>query len=235
MHRVLKRLDAPSTETPRCTEYWNASMYRVLKRLDAPSTETPRCTEYWNASMQRVLKRIDAPSTETPRCTEYWDASTHRVLRRLDAPSTETPRCIKAPRYSWAIEYVCTTVTPVSLSYLTTLYHLHRFIALGYYELDTAASYYGVTKYSRFNPPPSCDWVEPSRNNGNLDAAQSQPKPYHNHGKVVSFSKSLKHERDCNLVNKANLVHSFSLYVYFFSLHVSGDYVPAYQTVIHTE
>ena len=63
-------------------------------------------------------------------------------------------------------------------------------------------------------------------------------------------------------VNKANLVHSFSQYVYFFSLHVSGDYVPitrrnnylcdtwyllfcvydclvcllmlAYQTVIHT-
>jgi hypothetical protein len=29
-----------------------------------------------------------------------------------------------------------------------------------------------------------------------------------------------------NLVNKANLVHNFSYYVYFFSLHVSGDYVP---------
>jgi len=29
-----------------------------------------------------------------------------------------------------------------------------------------------------------------------------------------------------NLVNKANLVHSFSYNVYFFSLHVSGDYVP---------
>jgi hypothetical protein len=29
-----------------------------------------------------------------------------------------------------------------------------------------------------------------------------------------------------NLVNKANLVHNFSWYVYFFSLHVSGDYVP---------
>jgi len=28
------------------------------------------------------------------------------------------------------------------------------------------------------------------------------------------------------LVNKANLVHNFSWYVYFFSLHVSGDYVP---------
>jgi len=28
------------------------------------------------------------------------------------------------------------------------------------------------------------------------------------------------------LVNKANLVHKFSFYVYFFSLHVSGDYVP---------
>jgi hypothetical protein len=30
----------------------------------------------------------------------------------------------------------------------------------------------------------------------------------------------------CYLVNKANLVHNFSWYVYFFSLHVSGDYVP---------
>ena len=67
-----------------------------------------------------------------------------------------------------------------------------------------------------------------------------------------------------SLVNKANLVHNFSQYVYFFSLHVSGDYVPvirrnnciyvtlgichsvwmtvwyvgfhlAYQTVIHVE
>jgi len=28
------------------------------------------------------------------------------------------------------------------------------------------------------------------------------------------------------LVNKANLLHNFSLYVYFFSLHVLGDYVP---------
>ena len=28
------------------------------------------------------------------------------------------------------------------------------------------------------------------------------------------------------LVNKANLVHNFSQYVYFFSLHVLGDYVP---------
>jgi len=28
------------------------------------------------------------------------------------------------------------------------------------------------------------------------------------------------------LVNKANVVHNFSSYVYFFSLHVSGDYVP---------
>ena len=28
------------------------------------------------------------------------------------------------------------------------------------------------------------------------------------------------------LVNKANLVHNFSWYVYFFSVHVSGDYVP---------
>ena len=28
------------------------------------------------------------------------------------------------------------------------------------------------------------------------------------------------------LVNKANLVHNFSYYVYFFSLHVKGDYVP---------
>jgi hypothetical protein len=30
----------------------------------------------------------------------------------------------------------------------------------------------------------------------------------------------------CNLANKANLVHNFSNYVYFFSLHASGDYVP---------
>jgi len=29
-----------------------------------------------------------------------------------------------------------------------------------------------------------------------------------------------------NPVNKANLVHNFSKYVYFFSLHVLGDYVP---------
>ena len=29
-----------------------------------------------------------------------------------------------------------------------------------------------------------------------------------------------------NLVNKTNLVDNFSYYVYFFSLHVSGDYVP---------
>jgi len=29
-----------------------------------------------------------------------------------------------------------------------------------------------------------------------------------------------------NLVNKANFVHNFSWYVYFFSLHVSGNYVP---------
>ena len=29
-----------------------------------------------------------------------------------------------------------------------------------------------------------------------------------------------------NLVNRAKLVHNFSYYVYFFSLHVSGDYVP---------
>ena len=28
-----------------------------------------------------------------------------------------------------------------------------------------------------------------------------------------------------NLVNKANLLHTFSYYVYFFSLHVSGDCV----------
>jgi hypothetical protein len=27
------------------------------------------------------------------------------------------------------------------------------------------------------------------------------------------------------LVNKANLVHIFSWYIYFFSLHVSGNYV----------
>jgi hypothetical protein len=30
----------------------------------------------------------------------------------------------------------------------------------------------------------------------------------------------------CGLVNKANLVHNFSWYVYFFSLHVLGDFVP---------
>ena len=29
-----------------------------------------------------------------------------------------------------------------------------------------------------------------------------------------------------NLVNEVNLVHNFSLYVYFFSLHVPDDYVP---------
>jgi len=29
-----------------------------------------------------------------------------------------------------------------------------------------------------------------------------------------------------HLVNKANLVHNFAWYVYFFSLHVSGDCVP---------
>jgi len=29
-----------------------------------------------------------------------------------------------------------------------------------------------------------------------------------------------------NLVNKANLMHIFSWYIYFFSLHVSGNYVP---------
>jgi len=36
----------------------------------------------------------------------------------------------------------------------------------------------------------------------------------------------LKDNNVCDLVNKANLVHNFSYYVYFFSLHVSGDYVP---------
>ena len=29
-----------------------------------------------------------------------------------------------------------------------------------------------------------------------------------------------------DIVNKASLVHNFSKYVYFFSVHVSGDYVP---------
>jgi hypothetical protein len=29
-----------------------------------------------------------------------------------------------------------------------------------------------------------------------------------------------------NLANKVNWVHSFSYYAYFFSLHVSGEYVP---------
>ena len=32
-----------------------------------------------------------------------------------------------------------------------------------------------------------------------------------------------------NLVNKANFLHDFSWYVYFFSLHVSGDYVPSFR------
>jgi hypothetical protein len=32
-----------------------------------------------------------------------------------------------------------------------------------------------------------------------------------------------------NIVNKANLMHNFSWYVYFFSVHVSGDYVPHHQ------
>ena len=29
-----------------------------------------------------------------------------------------------------------------------------------------------------------------------------------------------------NLLNTANFVHNFSQYIYLFSLHVSGDYVP---------
>jgi len=29
-----------------------------------------------------------------------------------------------------------------------------------------------------------------------------------------------------NLINKASMVHNFCYYVYFFFLHVSGDYVP---------
>ena len=29
-----------------------------------------------------------------------------------------------------------------------------------------------------------------------------------------------------NLVNRTNLVHNFSYYIYSFSLHVSGNYVP---------
>jgi len=36
----------------------------------------------------------------------------------------------------------------------------------------------------------------------------------------------LKFQPSYILVNKANLVHNFSYYVYFFSVHVSGDYVP---------
>jgi len=40
--------------------------------------------------------------------------------------------------------------------------------------------------------------------------------------KKMSIGKFDKH----NLVNKANLLYNFSWYVYFFSLHVSGDYVP---------
>ena len=31
---------------------------------------------------------------------------------------------------------------------------------------------------------------------------------------------------ELSLVNKANLVHNFSQYVYFISVHISGDYVP---------
>ena len=34
------------------------------------------------------------------------------------------------------------------------------------------------------------------------------------------------YEKLSYLVNKANPMHNFSQYVYFFSLHVSGDYVP---------
>jgi len=46
---------------------------------------------------------------------------------------------------------------------------------------------------------------------------------FNNHG---SFLCSVDRVSLCNLVNKANLVHSFSWYVYFFSLHVAGDHVP---------
>ena len=36
-----------------------------------------------------------------------------------------------------------------------------------------------------------------------------------------------------NLVNRANLVHSFSEYVYIFSLHVSRDYVPNMSPIMY--
>ena len=32
-----------------------------------------------------------------------------------------------------------------------------------------------------------------------------------------------------NLVNKANLIHNFSWYIYLFSLHISGNYVPIFK------
>jgi len=38
--------------------------------------------------------------------------------------------------------------------------------------------------------------------------------------------KFVDHAALYNLVNKSNLVHNCSKYVYFFSLHVSKDYVP---------
>lgn len=54
-------------------------------------------------------------------------------------------------------------VTPLFLlTYLTTLYHLHRFIPQGYYELDTASPHCGLTKYSTFNLPGLTPW-EPGR------------------------------------------------------------------------
>jgi len=55
-------------------------------------------------------------------------------------------------------------------------------------------------------------------------------------GKIVEIIKQIyNHPAHCtvdensllhNLVNKHKLTHNFSQYVYFFSLHVSGDYVP---------
>ena len=35
-----------------------------------------------------------------------------------------------------------------------------------------------------------------------------------------------------NLVNKANLVHNFCSYIYFFSLHVLGDCPPPGETTV---
>jgi hypothetical protein len=44
---------------------------------------------------------------------------------------------------------------------------------------------------------------------------------------MTDYSYSANHLKEkYTLVNKGNLVHNFSWYVYFFPLHVLGDYVP---------